>query len=236
MKKINILICLALLFGMAGCDSSDEESESDTTSTATQETTAAEEESSQEFDNIDIDMSQGSIKIYSGDNFSLLYENGGTAEYTVSDNTLYISNQAKGDIVLTLPDDDTYETVTISIDQGNIYTSPYLDINNLSVDLQEGEVTLDNLSVSEITNVNVKKGTIFLEGTFGGDVNISCSEAHISLISASEESSFNYDLTISSADITIGSRSYQSNQSIDNGASKTMTLSCTQGDIEIEFK
>lgn len=137
--------------------------------------------SEQEFVNIEIELTTGTIKIYSGDEFSLTYDGGKTAEYSVADSTLYIPVQSAGELVLTLPSDYAFDTVTISVDQGHLYAEGPLSAEKLNLDLGEGEATLEGLSVSESCAVNIKRGSAFLSGTLAGTVEAQCNEGQIQI-------------------------------------------------------
>ncbi|MCD7918772.1 MAG: DUF4097 family beta strand repeat-containing protein [Clostridiales bacterium] len=224
---------------------SEEDSQStDTTDSeeTAQSTEAAEDEKQenpeQEFVNIEIELTTGTIKIYSGDAFSLTYDGGKTAEYSVTDSTLYIPDQNAGELTLTLPGDYAFDTVTISIDQGHLYAEGPLSAEKLTLDLGEGEATLEELSVSENCAVNVKRGSAFLSGTLAGTVEVQCKEGQIQIQPSGQQTDFNYNLELSDASVQIEDENYHGTleKTVDNSAEDTINLSCTKGEISVEFE
>ncbi|MCD7918836.1 MAG: DUF4097 family beta strand repeat-containing protein [Clostridiales bacterium] len=257
MKKITLLsVYFAVILYLAACggtsantesvttDSEEDSQSAETTDSeeTTQSTEAAEtdeqENPDQEFVNIEIELTTGTIKIYSGDAFSLTYDGGKTAEYSVTDSTLYVPDQNAGELTLILPSGYVFDTVTISVDQGHLYAEGRLSAKKLSLDLGEGEATLEDLSVSESCTVNVKRGSAFLSGTLAGTVEAQCNEGQIQIRPSGQQTDFNYDLELSDASVQIEDENYHGTleKTVDNSAEDTINLSCTKGEISVEFE
>lgn len=224
---------------------SEEDSQSaDTTDSeeTTQSTEAAEtdeqENSEQDFVNIEIELTTGTIKIYSGDAFSLTYDGSKTADYSVTDSTLHIPDQNAGELTLVLPGEYAFDTVTISIDQGHLYAEGPLSAKKLTLDLGEGEASLEVLSVSESCSVNVKRGSAFLSGALAGTVEAQCNEGQIQIQLSGQQTDFNYNLELSDASVQIEGENYHGTlqETVDNSAKDAMDLSCTKGEISVEFE
>ena len=194
-------------------------------------------QNNQEFINIEMELTTGTIKIYSGDAFSLTYDGGKTAEYSITDSTLYIPVQNAGELILTLPDEYTFDTVIVSVDQGHLYMEGSFYIKNLDLDLGEGEATLEKVFVSESSVINVKRGSAFLYGTLAKTVEAQCKEGKIQIHGAGQQTDYNYNLELSDADVQIEDKNYHGTlqKTIDNGAENMINLSCTKGEISIEF-
>ncbi len=237
-KKRVFLISIVIMLLLAGCASETENSDLNE-SAGTEDTSEEEvsEISSQQFINIDIDLQQGAIKIISGDEFSFLYEDGSEAEYTIEDYNLTINAHQQKDLVLTLPEDYTYNTITFTIEEGNIIAEGSLSTGDLKLNVENGDVDLAEITVSESTTIEAKQSTILLSGTLETMVDAQCEEAHLNMELTGEQTAYNYTLTISDAQIRIGDDNYgePGSETIDNNGQYTMTLSCTKGDIDIDF-
>ncbi|MCD8075391.1 MAG: hypothetical protein LUF27_10255 [Lachnospiraceae bacterium] len=195
-------------------------------------------QNNQEFTNIEIELTTGTIKIYSGGAFSLTYDGGKAAEYSITDSTLYIPVQNAGELILTLPDEYTFDTVIVSVDQGHLYVEGSFYIKDLNLDLGEGEATLEKVFVSESSVINVKRGSAFLYGTLAKTVEAQCREGKIQIQGDGQQTDYNYNLELSDADVQIEDENYHGTlqKTIDNGAEDTINLSCTKGEISVVFE
>ncbi len=103
--------------------------------------------------------------------------------------------------------------------------------------MEDGEIKLENAVVSDSSHVEAEQGTVLLYGEFTGTINAQCEEAHLNMEITGDQKDFNYSLTVQDAEIRIGDDNYHEpgSEKIDNGADDTMNLSCTQGDIDIDF-
>ncbi len=257
MKRIHFAtLYLILMISLAACGgpsknteseiSSPEETIADTeiipTTNAAQSTNSSEtsmqSNANQEFSQIQIELRTGAIEVIADDKFSLTQENGKEADYSISDNILHISTQNAQKLVLTLPDGNVYDTVSFSIDKGHIVSKLPFCIKNLNLDLNDGEATLEQLSVSDSCNIYVRQGSAFLSGTFAEAVDAECREGHLQIKSSESQSDYNYTLTASNGNIRLGDQGYHgiASQFIDNGADYSMNFSCVHGDISVEFR
>lgn len=248
MKRINlIVICCILSLSLAACGNSDPAASN--TETITQNTdlevqntveaeSSIQEKAEQEFSNIEIECKTGTIRICSGEAFSFTDQSGKAAEYSVLDDTLYIEDQGADELTLILPDDYSYDTVTLSVDKGHVYSDYSFNVNQFNLDLDDGEVSLEQIQVSESCLTQVKRGSAFLNGTFAGTIDAACREGHLQIQTPGKQTDFNYSLKMTAGNLQVGEDGYHgaADKMIDNGAVNTMNLSCTFGDIAVIFE
>ncbi|MCD7808307.1 MAG: DUF4097 domain-containing protein [Erysipelotrichaceae bacterium] len=234
MKKTSvIIICLSLMFCLGACGNNTDNDDSSTIETIESD---CKEYSNQEFANFDIELTGGTLTIVVGEKLSLVYDDGEAVNYTISDDTLYISQQDFNDMVLTIPSDDSYDVMTIFIKRGKLIMEETLNVNQISLDVDNGEVSLENLFVNKSFDTNVNQGSIYLYGTLT-NIDAKCNEGHIQINTSYKQDDYNYELTISNAHIIIGDDYHEeTNYTIDNEASYMMNLSSTSGDITVEFE
>lgn len=196
------------------------------------------EQSGQAFSNIEVECKTGTITIRSENTFSLTYENGKTAEYSITDNTLYIPIQDTGALILALPDDYLYDTVTLSVEKGHIYSNYSFDIKQFDLELDDGEAKLEQIQVSENSSIRINRGSAFLNGIFAGATDAQCREGHLQIQTSARQSDFNYSMKTVAGNLQVGEYDYHgaADKVIDNGAENTMDLSCTFGDISVVFE
>lgn len=199
--------------------------------------TVSEPEADAAFSNIELDIKKGTLYIRSGDSLSLTRHDGDVLDYQVANDTLYVSINHTGEMVLTLPK-DSYEALQLDVENGHIYLEGALSLTSLELNLEEGEVKLENLSVSENSSIHVKKGTAFLYGDLGEEISADCDKGHLSLSVPYKQDDYNYEILLSGGDIRIGSKNYHgktTSETIDNNAAYSMRLNCSQGDISVQF-
>lgn len=160
-------------------------------------------------------------------------------DYEIHDDTLYLENRDAGDTVLTLADGASYEMLSLTVGDGHVYVEMPLTLQTLVLDGNRGEATLESISVSESSTVNINQGSAFLSGDLGSSVSVSCQEGHLSLELAFAQGDSNYEINLSEGNIRLGQENYQGKSTsriIDNRADRSMELSCRRGDISVGFK
>lgn len=201
------------------------------------ESSSLEEHSQQAFTNIDLTITKGSLYVRTGSEFSIVKKDGKSAKYDIIDNTLYFSDERSNDIVLTLPEKSTYESLHITAKSGNISAELPLILNSVTLEVEEGEVSIADATISNESSITIHSGSVYLSGSLGDAVSADCEKGHLSLDSSDSVTDYNYVLKASNASIRLDDKKYEKNteQQIDNGAARTMSLTCSFGDISVEF-
>ena len=82
-------------------------------------------------------------------------------------------------------------------------------------------------------------GDCEVQGKLQGNVKVDCAAGNVSLECVGKEKEFNYDLGCTVGNIEVGEivvSDMNEEKKIDNNASKTMELSVSAGNIEVEFE
>lgn len=193
----------------------------------------------QDFTNLELEIAEGTLYVRSGDSFSLTLRGKDVTDYEISDSTLYFKNSHAGDVVLVLPKEESYETFRLTVTGGHVYTEDSLEVQALELEMRQGEAKLETISVASNSNISVEQGSAFLSGNLGPSINASCREGHLSLEVSSQQTDFNYEISLSEGELRLGKENYHGksdNRTIDNGAESSMQLSCSRGDISVEFE
>ncbi|MCD7839279.1 MAG: hypothetical protein LUG46_01480 [Erysipelotrichaceae bacterium] len=229
MNKISIiLVCLALMLTLGACGNKTENNESSTNDVKTIKN------NNQDFSNINISLIGGAISVSLGDELSLTYEDGTKIEYSVDDDTLSISQEDVNDMILILPSDNSYDDVTFYIERAQLHMEDSLDVDKLSLDVNNGELNLENLLVRDSCDMSVYHGSIYVYGSVK-NIDAQCNKAHIQIDTSYKQNDYNYDLSMSNGGVAIGDDYYGLDSDIDNQADYMMTFSVTTGDISVEF-
>ena len=192
----------------------------------------------QAFTSLDLEIKTGTLYIRAGDDFSLTRHDGGDVDYEIRDGTLIFQNDHTGDTVLTLPEKETYETLRLTVGEGHVYGESALAAQSLEVDMHRGEAALEALTVSDSSTVQVEQGAVFLSGDLGTSVTAECREGHLQLEVPFGKSEYNYELSVSQGDLSLGGEGYHgrsASKSIDNGSDRSMELICSRGELSVGF-
>lgn len=176
--------------------------------------------------------------IRSGSSFSLTRHDGVAIDYEISDNILYLKNNYTGDVVLILPENDNYETLLLTVADGHVYWESPLTVQTLELKVAQGEVKLESVSAAGNSSIEVTHGSAFLSGNPGHSVTANCQGGHLSLEVSLAQSDYNYEIELSNGNIRLGKEQYHGrsySHTVDNGAERSMKLTCAQGDISVEF-
>lgn len=210
----------------------------------TEETTqpaglASESEEREEplFTSLELEVTEGALYIRSGDGFSLTDHSGAPVEYELGGSTLHVRHDRGGDVVLTLPEGERYETVALAVTNGHIYGEGALAAGDLSLELEQGEVRLELVSVSGACRVQVDSGTATLAGDVGGDVTANCQAGQIYCKVPFDQAECSITMDVTSGDMNLDGVHYhgESDSWSLEGGERQLALTCSHGDISMEF-
>lgn len=206
--------------------------------TAVEETADTEQNMEQQaFDSIVVDIEKGRITIRKGDSFSYIREDGGEADYEIIDGTLRISQNQDHKTVLTLPEYE-YSDISLTVGEGDLYAEGTLSSRSLEVYVTKGEAALSSVAVADSSVIEVSEGSISLSGDPGKSVTARSEKGHLDMGVSGSQSSYNISFELSEGNVRLGDTDYHDrslSKNIDNGAEKTMTLTCTKGDLSVGF-
>lgn len=195
--------------------------------------------SEQDVTGLELEVTEGTLYIRAGDSVSLTRHGGEPLDYEIEDGVLSFSDSRGGDIVLTLPENSSYDSLRLTVKNGHVYAEDALTLRSLELTMDRGEAKLEQAAVSESSTIDVDQGSAFLSGDLGQSISASCREGHLSLEVSFERSGCNYEIDLSQGNIRLGSDHYSGrsySKTLDNGAERTMRLSCARGDVSVEFE
>lgn len=133
------------------------------------------------------------------------------------------------------------DNASVSVGAGKIELQD-ARVEKLEVEVGAGQAEVKNMQVTEL-NVEVGMGEFVGSGAIDGDVDMECSMGNLELRVKGRQEDFNYEIEGAMGSISLkgasGSQDFSglsSERSIDNGAGKKMEVSCSMGNITIDFQ
>ena len=257
MKKLLFLwIAVSLLALLAGCAAADTASSVETEQSSSQsapepasdaasqprredgEDVLPAEQSDLLFDSMELDIERGTLYIRAGDAFSLTRHDGHEMDYEITGGVLYIDQDLDGEAVLTLPEGGAFTALRLTVGEGHVYAECGLSLDSLELNVAQGEATLSAISVAESSAIEVRRGAAFLSGDPGPSVAARSEEGHLSMEVSLSQDEYNFTVELSTGSIHFGDTDYRGrsvSKRVDNGAERSMELSCSRGDLSVEF-
>lgn len=190
------------------------------------------------FASLELTVSEGTLHIQAGDAFSLTRNDSG-ADYEIEDGVLRCSVNHTGKTVLTLPSESAYDTLCLTAGEGHVYGEGSLAFQSLELEVGRGEVTPEGFTVEEDSAVSVRQGSASLACDLGRSIAADCREGHLSLALPLRQDDFDYSVDLSGgSSIRFGSKTYRdlsASKSVDNGAGRSIAVSCARGDVSVGF-
>lgn len=108
----------------------------------------------------------------------------------------------------------------------------------LEVNVGMGQIDMTDITVQNL-DAEVGAGGMTAKGMVKGDAGVKCSMGSLDLQLQGSEADFNYHLTGTMGNISLGGQDYSGvgmQRDIDNGAEKSLTAECAMGNISIRFE
>lgn len=129
------------------------------------------------------------------------------------------------------------EDICLKVGAGSIEVD-YLQAGQCDIEVGMGEIIVDDMQVRDL-NAETGMGHLGMTGTVDGDLTADCSMGSIELDLNGDEDDFNYELGAAMGAVSIGREEYSGlshDRTIDNGAGKTISVDCSMGAVEINFR
>lgn len=220
----------------------------------------------EDVDALEIDVGGNSLEVkLSDDEFYYIEQKGeGKLQAYEENNALYIKavvNKVSGkkegpQIILYVPADADLEKINVELGAGTVVASELnaktveidlgagylewksLNADSLLVDIDAGKVVVKDAKLGDL-EVDCAAGDCQVQGELQGNAEVECAAGNVSLSPVGKETEFNYDLKCTVGSIQVGDvevSEMNETKKMDNGASKTMELSVSAGNIEVEFE
>lgn len=144
--------------------------------------------------------------------------------------------QDAGDINIDTP--LAAKNLVIEVDAGECQADEKLTAKKAcSVDVGAGEIDLREVEASKLT-LTANIGEIDISGITADDIVVDCGIGTIDATVCGREQDYNYDISCSMGEISIGEDEYavlSARKKIDNSADKKMMIDCNVGEVDISF-
>ena len=260
-KRLPAALAAVLLLALAGCGGRESEeaapaaapaaqtaqAEPDTAEQAPQEDAQQDPEAepaqtdaaAQPFAAMELEVRQGTLYIREGAEFSLARKDGKTAEYEIDSDTLVFVDDHTGDTVLTLPEGGSYGLLALKVKDGHVYGEAPLALDELDLTMEHGEASLEAVTVRGRCRIDVEEGSAYVKGDVGPEAEALCSQGHLGLEVPFAKEDCNYTLEVSEGELRLGGEGYHGragSSTVDNGADRSMALTCRRGELSVEFE
>ena len=204
------------------------------------------------------------VKVSEDDYYYIEQKGEGKLQAYEENNALYIKavvNKVSGkkegpQIILYVPADADLEKINVELGAGTVVASELnaktveidlgagylewksLNADSLLVDIDAGKVVVKDAKLGDL-EVDCAAGDCQVQGELQGNAEVECAAGNVSLSPVGKETEFNYDLKCTVGSIQVGDvevSEMNETKKMDNGASKTMELSVSAGNIEVEFE
>lgn len=166
-------------------------------------------------------------------------------------------NADKREITLYIPYEENYDHVGIEIGGGVIETDGILQANETQIDIGAGTLEMQGVSGSllqvdigagtaQMSNVQIENadlevgmGQLIMQGDIRRSLQADCAMGSMQFQMESAQESHNYEVDCAMGNIRIGSHSYAGmgmEQTINNQADSDYSLSCSMGEIKMQFR
>lgn len=220
----------------------------------------------EEVDSLEIDVGGNSLEVkLSEDEFYYIEQQGeGKLQAYEENRAIYIKaivNKVSGGkegpkLILYVPADADLEKINVELGAGTVVVSELnaktveidlgagylewkaLNADSLLVDIDAGKVVVKDGKLGDL-EVDCAAGDCQVQGELQGNVKVECAAGNVSLSPVGKETEFNYDLKCTVGSIQVGDvevSEMNETKKMDNGAYKTMELSVSAGNIEVEFE
>lgn len=228
------------------------------------DTKIANEDTLESFDEIEIDMDLGEVKLVTGDTYSYSYEGDEKLkpEIRVVNDTLVVRhvgrishvNQIKCNLTIMIPENTDLEDVVISIDAGNIDIDGY-HAKNIDADVDAGNIDMSNCFTDDLVlkadageiditdstigkgEVSVDAGNMDAENFVFDKINVNVDMGNIDMDLPLAYDDCAVDVEVDLGNVTINGDGYKRSFSKDGQNNANMLKAkCSMGNIDVNFK
>ncbi len=128
--------------------------------------------------------------------------------------------------------------MSLDVDAGSAEIYGGVCNGKLSVDVDAGSAYLDSFE-GKTANFDVDAGAADFGGTLDGDWKADCDVGGITLRLSAAEKDYNYQVENDLGSVEIGGMSFSSmsdHSRVENGASRTASIDCDMGSVEVSFE
>ena len=164
-------------------------------------------------------------------------------------------NEADNKITLKLPADIDFDSISTEIGAGIMKVSN-VDAKDFDISLGAGEIDLEKMNVNDFSaeigagsmdaeevfvnnaTLTVSMGECVFAGNISGNLSAECDMGNMELDLDGKQSDHNYKIECAAGNISMDgfeATAISAEKNIDNGADSTYSITCSMGNIDIEF-
>ena len=217
-------------------------------------------------ENIMLQVGGAEVKILDSGNDHYAYESSNAEEYQcyIAEDTLYLRStdtmdfySDKREILLYIPFDNEFDSVTLEVGGGIIRTEGILHSDITDIEIGAGILQIQGIrgdrlqaeigaGVGELSDIAVKNadievgmGKFTFEGDVTEDLQADCAMGAMIFRMDSAQEAHNYEIECAMGNVKVGGDSYAGmawEQTIDHRTDSDYMLSCSMGEIEMQFR
>lgn len=196
---------------------------------------------------------------------SILVQGVGTCDYYTEKDTLHVESfkgnhfigedLSKNQIIMDLPKGISFDEVELTcgaamVELGNMNAQELeietgagevridnADVKKFSVNVGAGRVEANGMNAQEV-DLEVGMGDCVYYGKVSGDLEAECNMGNMEIMLQGEEEDYNYEIECSAGNISLNGKSITglaAEKKIYNGALTNIELSCSMGNITVDF-
>lgn len=186
-------------------------------------------------------MLKGQVKVVAKDiderlKFQCFQENRELKITTTNKISGIVGAKGIGKIYLYVPSQEQFEDFSVDMLAGRLYIEEVL-AREFSVDMGAGEAEIAHFTASD-ASLQCGTGSITASGNVDREVEIECGMGEISYTATGKETDYNYEINCGVGEVKCGPNSYSglgTEKSINNQASKEMSIDCGVGAVTVKF-
>ena len=148
-----------------------------------------------------------------------------------------IHSKHANEIYVYVPSNYSFDEVSMDIGAGQIYMEN-ITAREFSLDVGAGQAEVMDFTAEEM-DFAVGVGQITAKGMVNREADFECGAGEIDYTAYGKETDYNYEIDCGIGEVSCGNNSYSGlahSRDINNGASKSMDISCGIGSININFE
>ncbi len=130
------------------------------------------------------------------------------------------------------------EKIDMDLGAGEFYTES-LEGDKISINLGAGRLTIGGMAVQDRADLEVGAAEMVADNVQGGDLYLECGVGSIQMTAKGSEKDYNYSMVCGIGIINLNGTSHSGmghDQTIDNQASKKVSMECGIGQIRLDFE
>ncbi len=219
-----------------------------------------------EVQNLDVEIGGSILQLEFSEDQEFYFSSSESAKYQcyIEDDILYLKSEGDfnigrrdNEITLYVPKDWAYSQISIELGAGSIDIEDGLRAESVEIEVGAGKLTAESVEAERLfveigagmvdlsgvqaqaAELEVGMGQLIFDGNITGDMLAECAMGSMEFAMDTEEETHNYELECAMGTLKVGSHSYSgmaNEHYIDHGAASVYELSCSMGEIKMNFR